>query len=126
MSEEALCAVDGIGDKVSHAVTEFLSDSTHQKEIKELLGLGVTPKAQLQKIEGHPFTGKIFVLTGSLRELTRSEAGTFIKKRGGRVSGSVSKKTDFVLVGEDPGSKYSKAKDLGITILDEASFQKML
>ena len=97
-----------------------------RKEIKDLLDLGVKPKAQLQKIEGHLFTGKVFVLTGSLRGLTRSEAGTLIKKRGGRVSSSVSKKTDFVLVGEDPGSKYNKAKDLEIEILDEASFKKML
>ena len=78
------------------------------------------------KIEGHAFTGKTFVLTGSLESLTRSEAGALIKERGGKVTSSVSKKTDFVLVGEDPGSKYDKAKDLGITILDEASFQKML
>lgn len=126
MSEEELCAIDGVGDKVADSIIEFLSDPAHQKEIEDLLHLGVKPTAQLQKIEGHPFAGKTFVLTGSLEGLTRSEAGALIKERGGKVSGSVSKKTDFVLVGEDPGSKYDKAKDLGITILDEASFQKML
>ncbi|QVL57265.1 MAG: NAD-dependent DNA ligase LigA [Simkaniaceae bacterium] len=126
MTEEELCAIDGVGDKVASSIIDFLSDPTHQKEIEDLLHLGVTPTTQLKKIEGHPFTGKSFVLTGSLEELTRSEAGVLIKERGGKVSGSVSKKTDFVLVGEDPGSKYDKAKDLGIKILDEAAFQKML
>lgn len=126
MTEEELCAIDGVGDKVASSITEFLSDSAHQKEISGLFHLGVKPTAQLKKIEGHAFTGKTFVLTGSLGKLTRSEAGALIKERGGRVSGSVSKKTDYVLVGEDPGSKYDKAKDLGIKILDEAAFQKML
>ena len=126
LSEEELCVIDGVGDKVASSIIEFLGDPAHQKEIDDLLHLGVTPTAQLKKIEGHPFTGKTFVLTGSLEELTRSEAGALIKERGGKVSGSVSKKIDFVLVGEDPGSKYDKAKDLGIEILDEATFQKML
>ncbi|MDN3509635.1 MAG: NAD-dependent DNA ligase LigA [Candidatus Neptunochlamydia sp.] len=126
MSEKQLCAIDGVGDKVADSIIEFLGDPSHQKEIDDLLRLGVKPTAQFQKIEGHAFTGKIFVLTGSLESLIRSEARTLIKERGGEVGRSVSKKTDFVLVGEDPGSKYDKAKDLGITILDEASFQKML
>ncbi|MDJ0652035.1 MAG: NAD-dependent DNA ligase LigA [Simkaniaceae bacterium] len=126
MSEEELCTIDGVGAKVADSVIEFLRDPAHQKEIDDLLHLGVTPTTQLQKIEGHAFKGKTFVITGSLAALTRSEAGTLIKERGGRVSSSVSKKTDFVLVGEDPGSKYDKAKDLGITILDAASFQKIL
>lgn len=126
MSEEELCNIDGVGDKVAQSIVEFLSDAAHQKEINDLLTLGVTPVAQLKKIEGHLFAGKTFVLTGSLESLTRTEAQALIKERGGKVSGSVSKKTDFVLVGEDPGSKYDKAKTLGIETLDEASFQKML
>ena len=126
MDEETLCQIDGVGEKVAAAVVEFLSDPAHQKEIAALLELGVNPVAQLQKIEGHPFANKTFVLTGSLEGLTRSEAGDLIKERGGKVSGSVSKKTDYVLVGEDPGSKYEKAQKLGVEILDEAAFQKML
>lgn len=126
MTEEELCNIDGVGDKVADSIVEFFGDPAHQQEIAALIELGVTPTAQLQKIEGHPFAGKAFVLTGSLEGFTRSEAGTLIKERGGKVSGSVSKKTDYVLVGEDPGSKYEKAKDLGIQILDEAAFQKML
>lgn len=126
MTEEELCNIDGVGDKVADSIVEFFRDPVHQQEIAALIELGVTPTAQLQKIEGHPFAGKAFVLTGSLEGFTRSEAGTLIKERGGKVSGSVSKKTDYVLVGEDPGSKYEKAKNLGIQILDEAAFQKML
>ena len=79
-----------------------------------------------KKIEEHLFKGKTFVLTGSLETLTRNEAKGLIKERGGKVSSSATKKTDFVLVGKNPGAKYGKAKDLGMTILDEASFQKML
>ena len=74
----------------------------------------------------HAFAGKTFVLTGSLEEFTRTEAANLIKERGGKVSSSVSKKTDFVLVGEDPGSKYDKAQKLGVAILDEKSFKAML
>lgn len=126
MSIEELQSIDGVGDKVAESIVEFFRDEAHQKEIDELLSLGVTPTAQLKKIEGHPFTGKTFVLTGSLPSLSRTEACALIKERGGKVSGSVSKKTDYVLVGEEPGSKYDKAKTLGIEILDEATFQKML
>ena len=66
------------------------------------------------------------MLTGSLAKYSRDEAAEIIKQRGGRVSGSVSKKTDFVLVGEDPGSKLDKAKELGVLILSEEEFEKML
>ena len=126
MSEEELCDIDGVGEKVAESIVSFLDDPAHQREIEDLLSHGVKPEAMHKKIAGHLFAGKVFVLTGSLESLTRSEASGLIKERGGKVSGSVSKKTDFVLVGEDPGSKYDKAKDLGIETLDEKAFQKML
>lgn len=126
MSEEELCEIDGVGDKVAKSIVEFLSDEKHLKEIEELLELGVQPTAAHKKIAGHAFAGKTFVLTGSLEEFTRTEAANLIKERGGKVSSSVSKKTDFVLVGEDPGSKYDKAQKLGVAILDEKSFKAML
>jgi DNA ligase (NAD+) len=72
------------------------------------------------------FKGKTFVLTGTLPSLTRPEATRLIEERGGRISGSVSKKTDFVLAGEEAGSKLDKAKALGVKIIDESAFQKML
>lgn len=126
MSEDGLCEIDGVGDKVAKSIVEFLSDEKHLKEIEELLELGVQPTAAHKKIAGHAFAGKTFVLTGSLEEFTRTEAANLIKERGGKVSSSVSKKTDFVLVGEDPGSKYDKAQKLGVAILDEKSFKAML
>jgi len=72
------------------------------------------------------FAGKTFVLTGTLDTMTREEASALITERGGRVSSSVSKKTDFVLAGRDAGSKLEKAKDLGVRILDESEFRAML
>lgn len=126
MSEEELLRIEGVGDKVAESIIAFFEDPMHQKEIEDLLALGVKPTSQMKKIEGHPFSGKTFVLTGSLEGLSRSEAAALIKERGGKVSGSVSKKTDYVLVGEDPGSKFDKAKELEIKILDEKTFQKML
>ncbi|MCB1084564.1 MAG: NAD-dependent DNA ligase LigA, partial [Chlamydiia bacterium] len=126
LSEEELCEIEGIGEKVATSIRSFFEKPSHQKEIKELLSLGVKPTAQLKKIAGHPFEGKAFVLTGSLETLSRSEAATLIKERGGKVSGSVSKKTDYLLVGEDPGSKLEKGKSLGVALLDETAFKKML
>ncbi|NGX50632.1 MAG: DNA ligase [Chlamydiae bacterium] len=126
MSEEELCEIEGVGEKVARSVLSFLEDATRQKEIAALLSLGVKPEAAYKKIAGHSFAGKSFVLTGSLESMTRSAASELIKERGGRVSGSVSKKTDYLLVGESPGSKYQKALDLGVEVLDEKAFQKKL
>lgn len=126
MSQEELQQIDGVGGKVARALIDFFSDKKQLKEIEELAALGVRPK-QAQKTQiNHPFMGKTFVLTGSLETFTRLEAAHLIKERGGRVSGSVSKKTDFVLAGKDPGSKYNKARQLEIEVLDEESFKSIL
>lgn len=126
LSEEKLCEIEGVGEKVAHSITDYLSNEAYLNEIDELLTLGVNPTALNNKIIGHEFEGKIFVLTGSLKNFTRSEATELIKERSGRVSGSVSKKTSYVLAGEDPGSKYEKAQKLGIEILDEETFRARL
>ncbi len=123
---EELCTVDGIGLKVAQSVVDFLSDEKHLKEMDALIALGIKPTYEGKEKGGHPFSGKRFVLTGSLEGLTRLEAADLIKKRGGTVSQSVSKKTDFVLAGKSPGSKYTKAKQLGIDLLDEETFQSLL
>ena len=73
-----------------------------------------------------PLTGKMFVLTGTLPSMTREEATEKIEAHGGHVTGSVSKKTDYVLAGTEPGSKFDKAKELGVKIIDEAEFRKIL
>jgi DNA ligase (NAD+) len=126
MKVEDLLAIEGIGEKTAPAIVEFFHDPDNREEIKLLLAHGVEPQKMKKKMVGHPFAGKVFVLTGSLKSFSRDEAAAQIKERGGKTSGSVSKKTDYVLVGEDPGSKYEKAKELGIEILSEEQFQKML
>jgi DNA ligase (NAD+) len=126
MDVDALCEIEGVGKKVAESVVAYFADPQHLKEIKSLLSLGVYPTHSKEKISGHPFSGKTFVLTGSLEDFTRTEAANLIKERGGHVSSSVSKKTDYVLVGEEPGSKLDKAKKLNIKTIDEKQFKKML
>lgn len=126
MKEEEFNALPGIGDKMARGIYEFLQDPDQRREIQELLRCGVTPQKMPQKMTGHPFSGKVFVLTGSLKDFSRDEASSLIKARGGKVSGSVSKNTDYVIYGEDPGSKYDKAKALGVSLLTEEEFRKMV
>jgi hypothetical protein len=126
MNEEDLLKVEGIGDKTAKAIAEFFEDKENQEEIKLLLKYGVHPQKMKEKMSGHRFSGKTFVLTGTLSHYTRDEATALIKERGGHVAGSVSKNTDYVLVGEEPGSKYEKAKKLNIAILSEEQFRKMV
>ena len=127
MSEKELIGLEGIGEKTAHGIVEFFVDKDNREEVKLLLSHGVHPlKAAKKKISGHPFASKTFVLTGALEHHSRDEAAALIKERGGKVSGSVSKNTDYVLVGLDPGSKYDKAKELGIKILDEKEFENLL
>lgn len=126
MSLEDLIAIDGIGEKTARAIHAFFKDKDNREEIELLQRHGVVPQKMKMKIIGHIFSGKTFVLTGTLKNFSRDEAAALVKERGGKVSGSVSKKTDYVLVGEDPGSKYDKAKELGVPILSEEQFQKML
>ncbi len=126
MKEEDFVAIEGIGEKTAKGISEFLKDPDNREEINLLLKHGVEPQKMKKKMTDHAFSGKTLVLTGSLQHFSRDEAAALIKERGGHVSGSVSKKTDYVLVGDDPGSKYTKAKELGIPILSEEQFKKML
>jgi DNA ligase (NAD+) len=126
-SAEELTEIEGIGEKTAIAIAEFFKEPQNREEIQLLLKHGVQPqRSAKKKIAGHRFDGKVFVLTGALSHFSRDEATALIKERGGKVSGSVSKKTDWVLVGEDPGSKYEKAKELNIKILSEEEFRKMV
>lgn len=127
ITKEELLEVDGIGEKVADSVIDYISDPKNVHEIKALLARGVKPeKPKRVRSKDHAFYGKVFVLTGALADFTRTQAANLIKERGGKVTSSVSKKTDYVLVGEDPGSKYEKAQKLNIKTLDEKSFQKLL
>lgn len=127
MSLEELLEIEGVGDKVALAVHEFFADKKNIQEIAALMDLGVTP-APLQTVfdSAHPFYGKTFVLTGTLENLTRSQASDLIKQKGGKVSSSISAKTDYLLAGEEAGSKLDKAKKLSVAILTEKEFERML
>jgi DNA ligase (NAD+) len=127
MSVEELKQIQGIGDKIAHSVVEYFEQEPNLKEIHMLLMMGVKPQASkaLYRTD-HLFSGKIFVLTGALQNYSREKAAALIKQRGGKVTGSVSAKTDYLLVGQDPGSKLDKAKALQIKILSEDDFEKLL
>ena len=125
-TEEELCEIEGIGEKTAQAIYAFFQEKENRDEIKRLLAHGIRPQKMKAPLRHHAFAGKTFVLTGTLSHFSRSEATAQIKERGGHVAGSVSAKTDFVLVGEDPGSKYDKAKKLQIHLLSEEQFLKML
>lgn len=124
LTEEKLLAIEGIGKIVSESVMQFLSQKENVEEIHRLIKLGVKPKGR-KKID-HPFSGKTFVLTGTLKQFGRSEAAELIKERGGKVSNSVGPGTDYLIVGEEAGSKLEKAKKLGVTILNELQFSASL
>jgi len=121
MSLEELIEIEGVGEKVAESVVSYFENEEHRKEIARLFHLGVEVEAS-KIATGHLFSGKTFVLTGSLSAYSRSEAAELIRERGGTISSSVGKKTDFVIVGDDPGSKYEKAKKLGIEILTQEQF----
>ena len=122
---DELFAIDGIGEAVAESVSEWMNDDDHRQLLHKLENGGV--KAILPASSALPqiFEGKIFVLTGTLPSLGREEAKTIIKDRGGKVSGSVSKKTSYVLLGADAGSKLDDATKLGIPTLSEEEFLKM-
>jgi DNA ligase (NAD+) len=124
---EELTAVPGIGPEVAQSVTRFFSEPHNREMIRKLFDSGVTPVCPVDSTtaEGKTLQGKVFVLTGSL-SISRSKAKQLLEESGAVVSGSVSRRTDFVVAGEDPGSKLDKARELGIPELTEEEFRNML
>lgn len=122
---EELCQIDDVGEITAKSIVDFFSLEKNILLIERLKGLGLNTECKIEKA-GELFEGMTFVLTGTLPTLSRSEASEMIEKQGGKCSGSVSKKTSIVLAGEDAGSKLTKAKELGIRIIDEEEFLKML
>lgn len=123
---EELEQVPEVGPKVAASIVEFFSEPANRQLIKRLAKAGVRPTAEKREVKSDKFAGKSFVFTGGLANRTREEAGAIVQQHGGKVSGSVSKKTNYVVVGTDPGSKYDKAKELGVTILSEGEFEKLV
>jgi len=121
--------VTEVGPVVAESVLNFFASMTGKKILRRLKELGIQPKSEkvsMKKAAELPLAGKTFVLTGTLPSITREEATEKIEALGGHVSSSVSKKTDYVLAGTDPGSKFDKAKQLSVRIIDEAEFRKLL
>ncbi len=124
--EEELTKVPEVGPKVAASIVEFFSEPANRQLIKKLRKAGVHPTTEKRQVKSDKFAGKSFVFTGGLANRSREEAGEIVQQHGGKVSGTVSKKTNYVVVGTDPGSKYEKAKELGVTVLSEAEFEKLL
>ncbi len=124
---EALEAVEGIGPKVAGAVREFFEREENRRLVRRLAEHGVTMESQRSSEGGAgPLAGKTVVLTGSLEGFTRAEARAAVEAAGGRVTSSVSGRTDFVVAGDEPGSKLDRARELGVEILDEEAFRARL
>ena len=124
-SEEELLQVDDVGPVVAAEIVNFFAEPHNRQVLEQLQQVGVTPELPERSLEQQAttaFTGKTVVLTGTLPNLSRTEAQALVEGAGGRVTGSVSKKTDFVVAGTEAGSKLAKAQSLGITILDETQF----
>ena len=122
---EELLAIDEIGPQITESVIRFFNDANNQKLLEELVNLGVNPKKDDQTSGGR-LQGKIFVFTGSLENFSRKKGEALVESQGGRASGSVSKKTDYIVAGPGAGSKLAKAEQLGIKILSETAFLKLI
>lgn len=126
-TEEELTLISDIGNVIAKSVVDYFSDPNKKGIVEELIEIGINTKYLGQEIKSNSeFEGKTFVLTGSLTIFTREEASQIIETLGGKTSSSVSKKTSAVIVGENPGSKYEKAKQLNIPIWTEQEFQEKL
>ncbi|MEN6351545.1 MAG: NAD-dependent DNA ligase LigA [Syntrophomonas sp.] len=123
---DELTAIPDIGGKMAESLVNFFAEPRNRDTIEKLRSMGINTTEQTGDGGQRPFIGKTFVLTGTLTSLTRSQAGERVENLGGKVSSSVSKKTDYVVAGENPGSKYDKAVQLGLKILAEEEFIELL
>ena len=127
VTKEDLERIPGVGPRIAESVIHFFEDKHNRHLVKRLQQAGVQMSEQFPKSAGRTaLAEKTFVLTGSLSTLTREEARQKIEMAGGKVTSSVSKKTDYVVVGEDAGSKLQKARDLGIKVIDEKEFLSLI
>ena len=126
--QEELAQIPDIGPVIAESVVTWFGEPMNQAYVERLkeLGLNMEMTAGQAQDENHPFYGKTMVFTGTLPTLDRATAQTMAQEVGAKVTSSVSKKTDYVVAGADPGSKYTKAQSLGVKILDEAEFLRLL
>jgi len=124
-SEDELQEVDEVGPRIARSIAEFFANPKNRELVEQLRKAGVAFSGK-KKERGTKLAGKTFVLTGTLARYTRDQAKNMIESGGGRVSGSVSKKTDYVVAGSDAGSKLDKAKELGVPVVDEGQMEELL
>lgn len=122
---EEIASIHDVGPIAGQSVRSWLDDAENQKILDKMLAAGVVPQQSEARVADERFAGKSFVFTGAL-EIDRREAEALVKRKGGRAAGSVSKKTNFVIVGENAGTKADRARELGVTILTEAEFLEMI
>jgi len=123
-SKEELMRVNGVGEIIADSIVDFISEPSNRQLIEKLKKLGVEMRAT-EKGQG-PLEGKTFVFTGTLKSYPRAEAARRVQELGGRVGSSITKKTDFVVLGENPGSKLAEAQKLGIRLLSEEEFKRLI
>ena len=121
-----LLQIEGIGPETAQSIVKFFSEKRNREVIEKMLKSGFGIKSEARKVKESPLMGKTVVFTGALKTMTRDEAKALVEELGGKASNSVSRKTDFVVVGENPGSKYQKALALGVKILTEEEFLKLV
>jgi DNA ligase (NAD+) len=128
-SAEDLQQIEGVGPNIAEAIVEWFSRPINQKVLKKLKSVGMWPKADLstnsESQASDAFATLTFVVTGTLPTFSRDDAKAFIESHGGKVISSVSKKTSYLVLGENPGSKFDKAQALGIKILSEDELKKL-
>ena len=123
---EELSRISDVGEITAKSIHEFFKEEQTIDLIERLKNAGLNMNEQEENIQDDRFSNMTFVLTGSLEKYTRDEASKIIEAHGGKVSSSVSKKTTYVLAGEDAGSKLTKAQDLGVNIISENEFEEMI
>jgi DNA ligase (NAD+) len=122
---EALLEVDGLGPNTAEAIADWFKRPANKKLLTKLKKAGVWPVAGAARVTNGVFSGKTFVITGTLPTFSRDDAKDYIEAHGGKVTDSVSKKTDYLLLGESPGSKLAKAQSLGVKVIDEAALRQL-
>ena len=125
-SLEDLNAIDGIGEKMAKNIYEYFNDEDNLKTIEKGFSLGIKPENTYTISDNLKLKGKSFVITGTLEEFSRDKAQEILKSLGAKTPSAVSRNTDFVIAGENPGSKLEKAKSLGIPVLSEEEFKEMI
>jgi len=128
VTKEELELIEGVGPNIAEAVVDWFSLPKNLELIQKFKALGVWPVVEIKEKSNEPLplTGKVLVVTGTLAQFTRTEIQEYIKKYGGKVTGSVSKKTDYLVAGESAGSKLDKARELGVPVITEQELMELV